>query len=816
MGEVFMKSQIFRSALLLGTISTAAFACAANAQVAPQQADEAGIGPASASDIVVTARRREESLQEVPVAVVAFGKDAIINRQINTESDLQRAVPGLTIRETEGSNQIAYSIRGQTIDAFTGSALAVVPYVNEVQANGNAASNFYDLGSLQVLKGPQGTLFGRNSTGGAVLISTAKPENDNLGSISLSYGNYDYIDVKGMANLALVDDKVLLRIAGNYTYRNGYQRNIFNGGNNLNPRLGITDRGSGRVSLTLKPTEAITNTTVFEYTRTGGNSTSVVPWSVNEPGSTDAITGLPLASSAAFLYSPALDLAAGAGAWAAYLAAHPGANPDGYSAVVARQKGLGPWKVDSTDLHGKMFFKGVNHYVTNTTSIDVSDGATIKNIFGWTRSRSHYNIDEQGAPYLVQCTCNPTSGEYGNLEKTEAFSNELQLQGTILDGNLDYIVGAFYYHSKSLTHWPQVYFDLTPAFPPSVGFAASFNTIDNSKAVYSQVTYRFGALGLDALSLTAGARYTWEKVKLDQRPDGNSYNVPGTFNSLTKKGDKPSWTLGLDYKVNRDLMIYAVTRGSWRSGGVNGVGAMRPTNAAGGGALFDPETAKDVELGLKWAGDLAGARAHFNVAGYKQWIKNVQRAEFPTVDFGDGNGPHSIAVTINVPKAEVKGFEVDAGIMPSDWFELGGNLAYTDATFTDNRVNIFGNLYIFNPYADTAKWAGTAYSVIHLPIPSDAGQLKLRGEVYAQTGQYFSNNDSSITPSTKLPGYALVNMRLEWSEILGSNVSAAAFVSNLTNKEYYVGGLSQGASLGESAAAPGRPRMYGLEVKADF
>lgn len=764
----------------------------------------------TAGDIVVTARRREENIQSVPVAIVAFGQEAIVNRMIRSEADLQRVVPGLTIRETEGSNQIAYSIRGQTIDAFTGSALAVVPYVNEVQANGNAASNFYDLGSLQVLKGPQGTLFGRNSTGGAVLAATAKPVNDNLGNISLAYGNYNHFDVKAMANIVLVDDKALLRLAGNYVYRDGYQKNVFKGGRNLNPRLGETNRGSGRVSLTLKPTETITSTTVVEYTRTGGNSTSVVPWSVNLPGSTDATTGLPLTSAAAFLYSPALDLVAGPGAWNAYLAAHPGANPGGYAAVVARQKTLGPWKVDVTDQHGRMFFDGTNHYLTNTTAIELTDRMTVKNIFGWSKSRSHYNVSEQGAPYLVQCTCDPTSNDYGNLEKTQAFSDELQLQGKALDGRLDYIFGAFYYHSKSLTHWPQIYFDLTPAFPPSFGFHSEFATKDESKALYAQLTQDLGGMGLEGVSLTGGFRYTWEKVTVTQLPGGNGFNLTA-FNALTKKGDKPSWTLGLDYKASSNLLLYAVTRGSWRSGGVNGSAPMLPTSAAGGGALFEPETAKDVELGLKWHGDVAGSPAHFNVAAYKQWIKNVQRAEFPSVPvFG------SVAVTINVPKAEVQGFEVDAGIQPAPWLELGGNVALTDAKYTDNRAQVFNTIFVFNPYADTPKWAGTIYSVIHLPIPASAGELKLRGEFYAQTGQYFSNNDASITPGTRLPHYALANVRIDWTRIAGSNISAGAFVNNLTNKAYYVGGLSQGASLGESAAAPGRPRMYGIEMRADF
>jgi iron complex outermembrane recepter protein len=758
----------------------------------------------SAQDIVVTARRKEESLQSVPVAVVAFGQESIANRQIKSEADLQRVVPGLTIRETEGSNQVAYSIRGQTIDAFTGSALAVVPYVNEVQANGNAASNFYDLGSIQALKGPQGTLFGRNSTGGAVLFATAKPVNQNTGSIDLSYGNYNYVDAKAMANLVLIDNKLLLRVAGDYTYRDGYQKNVFNGGNNLNPRLGTLDRGSGRVSLLARPTETITNTTVFEYTQTGGNSTSDVPWSVNSPGATDPYTGQALSSSAAFLYSPALDSAYGNGAWASYLAAHPGANPGGYAAVVARQQQLGPWQVDLTDEGGKTFFHGHNHYLTNTTNIEIGD-AMLKNIFGWTESYAHYNISEQGAPYLVQCTCNLTDGDYGNVERTDALSDEVQIQGKALANRLNYIVGAFYYNARTYTHWPQTYFDLTPVFPAPTGFAAAFNSKDESKALYSQLSYDL----LSKLTLTGGIRYTWETIRLDQLPEGDEYNAYPT-NSLTTKFSKPSWTVGLDYKPSGNLLLYVVQRGSWRSGGINGVAPLLPTNAAGGGAYFAPETAKDVELGAKWHGDVSGMQAHFNIAGFKEWISNVQRAEFPTV-----NG-HSIAVTINVPKAQVQGFEIDTGILPTAWLELGGNLAFTDAKYTDNVADVFGNIYVFDTYADTPKWSGTAYGVVRLPIPDAAGTLKLRGEVYAQTYQYFSNNGGSVAPNTRLPGYALVNLRLDWTKMFGSPFSSALFATNLTNKAYYVGGLSQSVSLGENAAAPGRPRMYGVQVKVAF
>jgi iron complex outermembrane receptor protein len=761
----------------------------------------------------VTARRREESLQDVPVSVVAFGAEQIAERQLRTEADLQRTVPGLTIRETEGSNQITFSMRGQTLDAFTGGALAVVPYVNEVQANGNAASNFYDLESIQTLKGPQGTLFGRNATGGAVLFATAKPVNEFTGSVSGTYGNYDYVDLTGVLNIPLVSDTVLLRLAGNFARRDGYQKNIFSFvPDSPTRRLGKLDRKSGRASLTLKPGERFTNTTVFEYTKTGGNSTSVVPWSVNLPGSIDPETGLPLATSAAFLYSPeGLNSMFGPTAWDQFLAAHPGANPLGYAAAVERQKQLGPWKVDVTSDGFPYFFRGRNWYLTNTSTFDLAEDVLIKNIFGYTKSRSHYNISEQGAPYFVQCTCNVASLEIGNLEKTRAWSNELQLQGKLFGGALDYIVGGYYYKARSLTHWPQTYFDVLPFIPPNA-FTAEFKTRNQSKALFAQVTYDLSTVGLEGLSVTAGGRYTWEKVRLEHTPNSNQFNIFPT-NSLQVKFKKPSWTIGIDYQATPDLLLYAVHRGSWRSGGLNGVAPLLLADAAGGGAFFRPETAKDVELGAKWGGRLLDRPARFNIAAYKMWVKNIQRAEFPIVDLGDGQGPHSIAVTINVPEAQIKGIEVDAAFQPFEGLEIGGNGAYTDAKYTEDRVLIFGNLFVFGPYADTPKWSGTLYGQVTLPLDPSSGSVRLRGDIYAQTKQYFSNNNSSITPGTKLPGYSLINARLDWSEIMGSGFSANLFVRNLTKKKYFVGGLSQGASLGENAAAPGRPRMYGLEVK---
>jgi iron complex outermembrane recepter protein len=191
-----------------------------------QTATEAEEAPAS--DIVVTARRTEERLQDVPVAIAAFGAEALQERRIESEIDLQIATPGLTVRQTGSSDQLNFAIRGQSIDSFSNSAPAVVAYFNDVPAGGGTSTAFFDLSSIQVLKGPQGTLFGRNATGGAVLYSTALPTHKFEGYAKAGYGNYDNVQLEGAVNLP-IGEALALRFSGLHRKRDGFQRNLLDG-----------------------------------------------------------------------------------------------------------------------------------------------------------------------------------------------------------------------------------------------------------------------------------------------------------------------------------------------------------------------------------------------------------------------------------------------------------------------------------------------------------------------------------------------------------------------------------------------------------
>jgi len=755
-------------------------------------------------EVVVTARRRDESLEKVPVSVSAMSAEQLSERQVRTDSDLQLSVPGLTIRQTQGNNSLTYSIRGQTADTFSGSPSAVVTYFNEVPLTIGGASTFYDLENVQVLKGPQGTLFGRNATGGAVLYSSAKPKNTTEGMLRARGGNLNLREVEGMFNTPLVDDKVLLRGAVDLVKRDGYIHNLLD-----DSYLGETDRKSGRLSLTLLPTDNLENTTVAQISRTDGTNTGAsYTYSVYGCGDTNAATGAPLTCSSGLLFGPGLDSVYGAGSWDAYLAAHPQAYAAGLAAYVDEQRRMGPYK---TRHPGEADHHGRDWIVTNTTSYEFSDTVGLKNILGTAHTDTDSEQPQLGAPFVTILTANLDTGESGNELDVDSLSEELQLHGTAVDGALTYIVGAYFQKTNTDTLWPQTYFDQRPV--------ATYNAVTNAfrlknetKAIYVQSNYDLGNLtGVKGLSVTTGLRETWENVEIDQRSE-STYTASAPDQQRAFKD--PSWELGLEYQATDTLLTYLKQRGSFRSGGFNGAAPPENANATKGGNMFDSEHVRDVEAGMKFRGQVATRPASLNIAIYKQWIKDVQRVEFPDPD-GPGNLA-SIAVTANVPEAQVKGFEVETSLLAASWLEAGLSMAFTDAVFTDGDVNLFGTAYSYGPFGDTPKRSGTAYLQVYFPTDDSLGAISLRTEVYSQSQQYFSNAAGSVAPDTKLPGYSLVNARLAWNQIMHTDFSAALFGKNLGDREYFTGGMTLAAALGHNAAAVGEPRTYGAEVTYQF
>lgn len=807
-----IAGQLACSCGLMALAATSAQAQEATADSATQ-ADSVG----QDDTIIVTARRRAEDIANVPATITAMGADALRERSINNQADLQLAVPGLIVRETQSNNNLNYSIRGQTVDAFSGSSTAVVPYLNEVPFVAGGVASFFDLQSVQVLKGPQGTLFGRNATGGAVLSTTARPVDVVEGAVKLGYGNYNAVDVEGMANVPLVGDTVLARAAFKITRRDGYIDNVYSGpvyGGGDNSELGKVDRQAFRLSLLLQPSDMFENLTMVQYERSRGNNSGVRLFSYNKCGDTGP-DGTPLACSADLLFGPQLDANIGfPGAWAAVLAAHPGYNPAGMQGVLDRQNNeLGFWQVDA---YAPSFHSGKDLALTNNTIFELSPSLTLKNTFGYSKAKAIDSTEQSGTPFVVISNydvnrpLNDTLRSLGNEVTNKSISDEVQLQADLFDGGLEYILGGYFQQIKNHTIFPQSYFDLSPVIP-AASTTSNFKTNDRTYAVFTHGTFDLGELaGLDGLKFSAGIRYAWEKISLEHQPGGTFY--PMTTDDA--KFDRASWNLGLEYQATPDVLLYAVTRESWRAGGINGVAPPALSATVTNTDKFKAEVARDYEIGMKYDGIVGASRTHLYLSAYTMTVKDVQRTLFPTNPVNPALG--SIAVTVNVPEARIRGGEFDFGINPSDWLSLGVSGAYTDAKFTENIASPFGVPIRFGPVADTPKWMGSAYAAVTVPLSGDQGELNLRGDVYGQTSFYFSNTAGSITPDTKVSGYVLANFRLDWNEIGGSPLGLGAWVRNAFNEKYIVGGLAQGGSLGLNAVNVGRPRMYGVELRYSF
>jgi iron complex outermembrane receptor protein len=761
-------------------------AAAAPAPAAAQSANNSG-------DIIVTAQRREESLSKVPLSISAFNNETLKTRVITREQDLQSLVPGLVVKSGQNQNQVSFTLRGQTLDPFSGASPAVLTYLNEVPfSGGNSATAFYDFSSVQVLKGPQGTLFGRNATGGAVLYQSTLPGNDLGGYLTVRGGERNLRQVEGAIDVPLISDKLVIRLAGDYQAQDGYVHNLLAGGT-----LGDIDNKSGRITVVAKPTDSIKNVTVFQYSDFGGTEAGSELYSYYKLGQTN--NGFALTTTLDTVYGNGLFPGVGDG-------------PPGKGTFPGAVAGYLAWqKAHPYDIYYSynLPHSSHNYFLSNTTTINLDDHTTFKNIFGYQSSFARTPGILSGSPFASLDLYNrggafngPPGGE---VFRNKSYSEEAQIQGTLANDKLKYIVGGFYNDQKSETAIP-VIVGGELATPLGQVLYHTRGT-DNSKALYAQATYDFSDF-VQGLSLTGGARYTWEDVGEQAYPD---HAFAANFPLEQKDLQAPSWNVNLQWQFNSHNQIYFTQRGSFRSGNFNG--AVVPYNLAN---FFKNEYTHDFEIGYKFNGVVAGHRAHFNIAAYDQIVHNAQHSIYAVV----AGAPS--AFTVNVPEAIIKGIEADGDIQLTDWLRLGASGAYTDAKYTKNLVDLSvqtgvpGNIVPFDSYPDSPKLSGSLYADVTLPFPKDVGDVHLRADSFSQSHSFFSNNNGNLTPDTRIKGYTTVQLRLSWDNIMGSKFSAGVYVKNLTDKLYYSSGYVEGASGGFNTVIVGEPRTVAGEISVKF
>lgn len=762
-------------------------------------------------EITVTARRTLENIETVPVAVQALAAEALNEQNITTETDLQTAIPGLLVRAAGAATELNYAIRGQAVDAFSYTSPTVLTYVDEFQAGSTTATTFYDMQSIQVVKGPQGTLFGRNATGGAILFTTTQPGNTLAGYLNLGAGNYGDKKAEGAITLPMAS-WASLRLAGEVEKRDGYENNVYLTG--LGIQNGSLDNKNVRATLRLG-SDQFENTTTAQYGSQGGYSGALKI--------TNAYTNCPT--------TPPAPSCAGSELYPANLPTL-GYNPallaqyNGILNFIKYQATQPFWNIynDQTNAHSATLLTGVNK-----TTYPLNDDLTIENIAGYNRVDTRDKNDGVGSPFAllpISTTPGPTSEGYGF--STEQYSDELQLLGTGVAKRLNYILGVYYVRDNEGQDIPVnegcgsiAFQPPTPANPYACavpgGFRYDFENDEESRAVFGQMTYEI----LDGLHLMGGYRQTWEDVnfRYDHGANPQDAHFLAGIPEPSLSDNHPSWTLGIDYQLSPETFIYLAQRGSFRVGGFNGSSAV-PTLSGNQIDSFKPEIARDLELGVKFSGHLFDVPARINADVYEVRMTGAQRVVY----FGISSQ------TTNAAAAKIDGFEFQALMDLTTWLQAGVNYTYTDARYTDGQapfatVNVITGapttgIITLGPYSDTPRQASSLFLRVSEPLPNDLGQLVLRGEAYFQTDFYYTNLAASLPvaldPDTRIGGYTLFNVRLEWDNIAGSKVHVAAFGQNLANKQYETGGLGLGAVVGTDAVILGEPRMWGVVVGVKF
>lgn len=834
----------FAAALLASTMlcTTAAYADEEQPTSA-SAADPGGLG-----EIVVTARRRAENIQSVPVAVTAVSEETLKAKLIADPYDLARNTPGLTgMSGSAQRNNVNYFIRGQ--GATFQSQPSVISYFADVPQVGNDTSGgtnvtYYDLDSIQVLKGPQGTLFGRTTTGGAVLINPKKPSGEFDGYGEIGIGNLGARNFTGAVNIPLIGDKLAVRIAGNYRYRDGFTTSLITGQDNDN-----VNRSSYRISVQAKPTDWLTNNTIFQDINLNENPTGNVLWRFEPRGSlldttpggpTDATTGL------GYLYSVYLLCGGDATCAAPRLAildkirnaaatdfARLNAGGDD-----AKRYYINSGFTDALKFHSQLF--------TNTTEINLGGlgflgDTSIKNIFSTARNLHASNLTECCAPGLVVSLYGMDWRNGGPVDNNsyrekwmDRWSDEVQLAGKIR-GRHDWIVG-YYVETENVDQNANrgnptyVLFGALdfPVGAAQVQFSPSRDYLRRQTGVFGQTTIDFGDFGLDNVHFTAGYRHSTVKQSVTIIPaimDPVLGLIPSgapdvTPPSLNQKAD--SYTFALDWKITPKVLVYATTRHGFKAGGIN----LSQIPFAGNPLVpqsllfFEPETVTDYEVGAKTDWTLGSIRGRTNIALYLADFSNLQRSTTYSNPVRGGGPSSQIA---NIAATRTKGIELENTVRWTSQFETAISYAYTDAKYvrypgTGVRPadGVVFNL-IDSRISATPKHKFSLLASYDFVVPERIGSIRISANFAYQSRINLSDSAAyDPLPEDQAP-YAVADLKLDWNNVMGNPVDLSFFVKNVTDKLYAVGSAHvMDSRLGTTSIQYSEPRTFGMQARFRF
>ncbi len=805
-----MSERFTRTNHTIDIVTATTFVVAALGLAAPAIAQQAQVSAQSGAleEVVVTAQFRNERLQDTPIAISAFTGENLEARGIYSVTDLDQFVPNTVIAPLGagwGSTMAAF-IRGVGLgDNILSFEPGVPIYVDDVY-NGRPQGAIFDLLDLErveILRGPQGTLFGKNAIGGTVRLISKKPQGDGSGSVSLTIGSYHRLDARGFMDVALIPDKAFARFSFSSKSADGFFKVLdyecVNGAGSLGTGgPGLPDGpynvpggypgglpGMALGSMKAPGTSCVVDTLQDENVQSGraafrflfGENVELnVIGDITEqrqkgPGDKytviDGTNGLN-------------------GFWGAVFASPVfGAGMSYDDRFVTDSLYTNYSRYDDPLEHRSVpNINNLEHWgVSATLEWKLSDAVSLKSITAYRDWSNEFGRDSDGTPL-------PNNATYDE-SKHRQFTQEIQLTGT--GGKLDWAAGAFYYDA----HDSNQGFDFL--YPTIIYQNDAFDRQDTTNwAVFAQGTFH----ATDQLSFTLGGRYT------DDQKDATIYRanffggivIDNAFVPLSTTNT--DYTVSIDYQWAQDFMTYAKYATGFKGGGFS----PRPATALQTDP-FDPEYLKTFEIGAKT--EFAQRRVRLNGAVFVSRYED-QQTFAQQLDASGANWFREI----NAGKADIWGVELELLAEPVPNLRIEGSFGYLDYELVDNEGNTLliegdgcNGDRCYSPR--TPKYTGAIGMQYGFGM-AEGGSITPRIDAVYQSEIFFTTNNQGPQE-----GYTILNARLEWDS--PDNLwNVALYGQNLTDEGYFNGKLSLVGFFGREQGNPGTPRTWGLMFTRNF
>ncbi|MGE4409969.1 MAG: TonB-dependent receptor [Sphingobium sp.] len=731
---------------------------------APAMADEP-------QAIMVTARRRPEREEDVPLSVSNFSEAALQRASVHTLSDLARLTPGFVATEQASSATPLLVSRGQRRALGDENRLPSVVYQDEVPLPNQAAlSPLYDIASIEILRGPQGTLFGRNATSGAVLIRTAQPGNGTPAYLETDIGNRGLTRLEGAVELP-ASGPLSLRLSGQRLRRDGYTR-LASGG-----RADGAHSDALRTTIRFAPDGLFRSTLSFDMLNANETGAALILVGAYDTGGARTTEN-----------APWYDCGTGACDIDSYYKAQQNLGRR------TSQAGLAP------------IFE--RRFRSLTSLIEYGDDTLlVRNIMGWRSTHLFSTLDGDGTPLRIN-----DSVTRSNLRQ---WSEELQVQGRW--GAARYIGGIFYLNNAPAGAMGQEMARFVRPDNPAY-YISNYQTF-RSAAVFGQVTL---PLGHD-MSADLGLRYTAERISgcslssTEVQPLSRQACLDNGGSAARASSRRLTWTAALSKKLGAHN-LYLTSRRAFRSGGYNSPrlgGSLTPFQT------FKPETLTDLELGLKGRWQTPGLVGSYTVAAYAGLYTNIQRPLFPEQDFDGDNDPATdpINLYINSGRARITGIDGELALIIGSATHINAGASWIDARYTGTMAPpllapLLGDDPLHNRFSYTPRFSATVSITHKITLRDGPGSIDLNADYSHVSSTRFTERTND--PFGTQPAHGLLGASITWHRIGGRPLDVQIWGRNLTDRFYASGGGTLNPAFTAATIIPGPPRTFGLRIRYSF